>query len=109
MVAQVANLSGIKRGRSQMVSFAVQDMFDALRYMKGGKSGRKVLLKAFQLVVQSGVGDNDELLYDRPCPPPRGAQFQRQPPVTAEMAQAGPRQSRTSISSPLHLEAVRAR
>ena len=52
VASEIAKLRGIKRGRSQMVSGAILDMCDALQYMKGGKSGRGVLLKALQLIAQ---------------------------------------------------------
>ena len=45
------------------------------------------MLRALELVLDSGLGEHEEQLYDRPCPPTRQAKFQRLP--AEDMARAG--------------------
>ena len=69
-VAAASALQGVKSGRAKMVRRALLDMFAAVRKMTGGFEGSRVLLKALNLVIQSGLGEDEEQLYDRFCPPP---------------------------------------
>ena len=69
-MAAASALQGVKNGRAKMVRGALLDMFAAVRQMADGVEGSRVLLKALSLVIQSGLGEDGEQIYDRFCPPP---------------------------------------
>ena len=69
-VAAASELQGVKRGRADMVRGALLDMFAAVRQMVDGCEGSQTLLQALRLVIQSGLGEDEEQIYDRYCPPP---------------------------------------
>ena len=70
-MAAASALQGVKSGRAEMVSGAQLDMFAAVRQMTDGFEGSRVLLKALNVVIQSGLGEDEEQIYDRFCLPPR--------------------------------------
>ena len=69
-MAAASALHGVKCDRAKMVQGALLDMFAAVRQIADGGEGSRVLLKAPSLVIQSGLGEDEEQIYDRFCPPP---------------------------------------
>ena len=58
------------------------------------------MLCALELTLESGLGEYEGQLYDRPCPPNKQAKFQRLPAITADMARAGVgRAGRVSVAA----------
>ena len=80
-MAAASELQGVKRGRADMVRGALLDMFAAVRQMVDGCEGSQTLLQALRLVIQSGLGEDEEQIYDRYCPPPPPPQ--KPPPSSA--------------------------
>ena len=56
----------VKKGRGEMVHGALLDMFTAIGQMHGGQRGSATFVQALEPVIQSVLGENEELIYDRP-------------------------------------------
>ena len=79
-MAAASELQGVKRGRADMVRGALLDMFAAVSQMVDGCEGSQTLLQALRLVIQSGLGEDEEQIYDCYCPP---TPPQKNPPSSA--------------------------